>query len=157
MTPTSPAPLSECDNALIQYLKRTPGTHHVIDVLSIYAWRVGMEDENMSFHLDDIASYLYALCERLDLLGHSLSSFPGGRGGFGVMCDAAPEREWALLLNPGMILTEPTASPDRRYWFRVISVLCSRLYMAEVAKLPGYDHDAVAGPFGAQLASQPRV
>ena len=76
-------------------------------------------------------------------------------GPFDLLCDAAPDREWALGLTerPG----DPPMSPHNRYWWRIISVLCSRLYMAEVRKLPGYNHDATEGPFGVAPKAQPTL
>ncbi len=139
---STPKPLDEYENALIQYLKRSKSPT-LADVRAVWAWRNAVDSSAIG--LGDLAASLWELCERLDVLGHSFSSFPGGSGGFGVLCDAAPEREWALLLKVDRTSLD---CPDRVHWFRVVSVLCSRLYMAEVAKLPGYNHDATAGPFG---------
>ncbi len=146
-----PTPLDQYENALIVYLKR----HHpssLDGVRAIWGWRCGIAPSDID--VTDIADALYTLGERLNLLGHSLGNYPGGRGGFGVLCDAAPERTWALSLVGGPGAGE---SQERHYWFRVVSVLCSRLRMAEVAKLPGYDHDATVGPFGVAPRPVPRA
>ncbi len=144
---TIPTPLDPYENALVQLLKRST-THTLADVLAIWGWRNATDPS----HIDvaDVARCLWTVCEKLDLLGHSFSSFPGGLGGFGVMCDAAPGREWALLLS---YTPDADASDEHLYWYHIVSVLCSRLYMAEVAKLPGYDHHATVGPFGARFAN----
>jgi hypothetical protein len=136
-------PLDAYENALVVYLKRTPHGHKLTDVLAIWGWRNAVDPSII--HLSHVAECLWSLCERLDLLGHSFNHFPGGFGGYGVMCDAAPSRDWALLLSADRTALD---DPDRVYWFRIVSVLCSRLYMAPVSKLVGYDHDATAGPFG---------
>lgn len=153
----SPRPLSQYENALIQYLKKsgTSCSSHACqprleDLHAIWGWRCGVEPQYV--RLTDLAESFYVLCERLDLLGQSFSNFPGGPGGFGVIADAAPERDWTINLagRPG-----PGASGESHYWFRIVAVLCSRLRMSEVAKLPGYKHGATAGPFkgeGAQLS-----
>ncbi len=130
-------PLTVYENALIAHLKRAT-VHRLSDVLAIWAWRNEIDPSYVN--LSHVAECLWKLCERLDLLGHSFNSFPGGFGGYGVMCDAAPSRSWALLLTDdcsGLDLRE-----DRAHWYGVVSVLCSRLYMAKVSDLPGYDHDA---------------
>lgn len=136
-------PLDQYDNALIQYLKRThkPTFNGVI---AIYSWRVAMDPSYVLRSLSAVASHLWELCEQYDLLGASFSSSPVAFGGLGVMVDAAPGREWALLLQENH--TDPLASPDRLYWWRIISVLCSRLMMTNVSKLPGYNGDATEGP-----------
>lgn len=140
-TTLSPEPLDIYENALIQYLKRSQPPA-LSGVLEIWGWRCELEPSHIP--LGDLATVLYALCERLDLLSHSLGSFPGGRGGFGVMCDAAPDRDWAQCLK---VERTELDSPERVYWWRIISVLCSRLRMSEVAKLPGYNHETTNGPF----------
>jgi len=151
-TTQSPEPLDQYENALIQYLKKSGNNSapRLEDVRAIWGWRCGMTPECV--RLTDLAESLYELCERLDLLGSSISMFPSGRGGFGAIADAAPERLWALNLAgmPG-----PGESAEKHYWFRIVAVLCSRLRLSEVAKLPGYDHGAKLGPFhggGAQLS-----
>ncbi len=137
-----PTPLDQYENALIVYLKRA-SPPSLDGVCAIWGWRCGIYPSDV--HATDIAESLYDLCERLDLLGHSMGHYPGGTGGFGVLCDAAPERLWTLYLD-GM----PGAgeSQEAHYWFRVVAVLCSRLRGALVSKLPGYDHNATVGPFG---------
>lgn len=139
----NPEPLDTYENALVQYLKRTPKPT-LVGVLAIWGWRSAMEPSYIQFGY--LAEALWELCERLDLMDHSINSCPGGPGGFGVLCDAEPGREWALCLDAGD-LKDPLTDPNRLYWFRIVSVLCSRLRMAEVARLPGYDHDAKVGPF----------
>lgn len=145
---SAPALLDRYDNALIRHLKRCSGAKVPLnDILALYAWRVEMNPDYVAHHLPSVADYLYQLCERLHLLGASFAS-PVAFGGLGVMRDAAPDREWALLLDVGA--TGPLAdSSTRVYWRRIVSVLCSRLMMAKVADLPGYDHEAEAedGPF----------
>ncbi len=135
-------PLDQYQNALIVHLKRSRKAT-LADVLAIWAWRCEMDPSHIELPL--VAEHLWDLCERLDLMDHSLGSFPGGRGAFGVLCDAAPERYWALCLDGDGLSDSPTET--HLYWFRIVSVLCSRLRMAEVARLPGYDHEAKAGPF----------
>lgn len=145
MNTNTPEPLDQYDNALIQYLKKSGNNNapRLEDVRAIWGWRCGMTPECV--RLTDIAESLYVLCEQLDLLGPSLSTFPGGRGGFGVIADAAPDRGWTLGLLGAAWVGD---SPDNHYWFRIIAVLCSRLRLSEVAKLPGYNHNAKFGPFG---------
>lgn len=148
--PKVPQPLDEYENAVVQYLKRTHRPT-LADVLAIWGWRHAVEPECVP--LPHLAECLWRLCERCQLLGYSFAT-PGAFGGMGVLIDAAPTREWALLLDAGT--RGPLDDPTRTYWWRVISVLCSRLLMAKVSDLPGYDHDATAGPFGhAGNPSQP--
>ena len=141
-------PLDQYENALIQYLKRSGNncTPRIEDIRAIWGWRCGIDPQHV--RLTDLAESLYVLCERLDLLGPSLSNFPGGQGGFGVIADAAPDRVWTLNL----VGVPPEAGPDTHYWFRIIGVLCSRLRMSEVKKLPGYKRNASEGPFNGRGA-----
>ncbi len=141
--------LDPYENALVQVLKRST-THTLADVLAIWGWRNAVDPSQID--VADVARCLFELCERLDLLGHSFNSFPGGFGAYGVLCDAVPSRDWALLLKPDSPYSEE-ASLNRTYWFRIVSVLCSRLYMAEVSKLPGYDRHATVGPFGVRWSA----
>lgn len=148
--PASPAPLDQYENALAVYLKRTEQAT-LSDVLAIWAWR--NEVDPSCIHVSHVAQCLWDLCERLGIMGHSLGSFPGGHGGFGVLCDAAPDREWALSLKVNRTELD---SPERVYWWRILSALCSRLRMAKVSQLPGYNHDAYredmeAAPEGVEL------
>lgn len=147
----STQPLDKYENALVQYLKRN-SDHYLDDLIVLYGWRVEMHPNTILANLPSVVEWVWKLCERCELLGHSFSSLPGGFGGFGVLCDATPSREWALLLKTGRSSLD---DPNRLYWYRILSVLCSRLYMAEVVKLPGYNHDAMVGPFGVAEPRKP--
>lgn len=136
--------LDQYDNALIQYLKRT-NKPKLSGIVSIWAWRCCIEEQYVYRDLPAIAHHLYEVCEECDLLGASSSSSPIGFGGFGLMVDAAPSRAWMLSLDAGNT-DGPLTDPDRAYWWRILSVLCSRLTMSEVSKLPGYNHEAKVGP-----------
>ncbi len=127
-------------------------------VIDLWAWSRGIEAAYAALHISHIADALCHLVERLDLVGISMTGFSGAAG---LFADAEPTREWALGLadlNPQsgapVCLYRPCdGTPTQirawHYWARLVSVLCSRLRMAEVARLPGYDHDATVGPFGA--------
>ncbi len=145
----SPEPLDQYENALVQYLKRSCGNGNgkLADLMVIWGWRNEIRPELI--HLSHLAECMNDLAERCDLLGHSMVH-PGAFGAMGVICDAAPDREWALSLDrhePWWSITDIDMQ-TWRYWSRIVAVLASRLRMAEVSKLPGYDHDATAGPFG---------
>ncbi len=154
----NPEPLDEFDNAVCQYLKRS--THPTLTgILDLWAWSRGIEPAYASLHLSHIAEHLCVLVERLDLVGVSMT---GHRGAAGLFADADPCRAWCLCLvdlNPQGGTPRCQYVPSSRearidqidswyQWARFISVLCSRLRMARVADLPGYDHNATAGPFG---------
>lgn len=147
-TTETPPPLSECDNALIQYLKRDL-KGKISDIVSIFGWRCEMDVAYVK--LPDIAHWMNKVCETYDLLGPSFAS-PVEFGSMGVIVDAAPNREWALSLQ----LDCPNLSDLQtwNYWGRIIAVLASRLRMSRVSDLPGYNHDATVGPFGPQFHNQ---
>lgn len=92
-----------------------------------------------------IAECLWDVCERFDLIGHGSMS-PAYPGAFGVIADAFREDSWFALDCGTVPVAE--ATNERNRWCRLIAVLCSRLFLAEVSKLPGYDHNATEGPFG---------
>jgi hypothetical protein len=140
----STRPLDQYENALIQYLKRS-NPPALTDLLKIWGWRCGVDWEDIP--LAYLAEAMMEVAERYDLLAYSFAT-PGARGAMGVMIDAAPGREWALCLDVGKEWTDSTIDPHLLYWGKIISVLASRLRMAEVVKLPGYDHEATVGPFG---------
>ncbi len=145
-------PLDQYENALVVYLKRSKGPT-LSGIFAIWAWRCAIEPDYAARHVNLIAEALLALVERLDLMHGGIA---GPDGHAGLLNDAAPGREWALILHD---LADPHHKPacypeDEPNavawldWARLVAVLCSRLYMAEVRKLPGYNHDATEGPFG---------
>ena len=143
--PTIPAPLDRYENAIVQHLKRSPKPAFG-DLLLIWGWRNSCRASDIP--LSHLAERMYDLADRCGLLGMSFAT-PGASGGMGVLIDASPCREWACIFHE---LPDTNRSPlyvaERAYWIRVISVLASRLMLAPVDQLPGYDHESAAGPFG---------
>jgi hypothetical protein len=141
---SAPAPLDQYENALCQYLKRTVNEPtRLRDLQAIWGWRNAIPADHVP--LWHLAGCMWECCERLGLMGCS-NTIPLEHGPLGVLMDAAPDRAWMFRLE---VDPERAAEEGERfdYWVRIIAVLASRLRMAEVSKLPGYDHDATEGPF----------
>jgi hypothetical protein len=138
-------PLDEYENALIQYLKRCACTPpKLADLLTIWGWRNAVSPEIIP--LSHLAECMWAIVARYDLFGCS-NTIPMIRGPLGIYADAAPDRVWMFSLDLGSVPIRQV-TPERDHWCRLIAVLASRLMMAEVSKLLGYDHQANLGPFG---------
>lgn len=126
------APLDQYENALVQYLKRSSQAR-LTDIIAIYGWRCEINPDHIS--IVHMTESIHGLCARCGLLGNP----------FDLLADASPDSMWRFGLSDAA--TEENSHPTTRYWAGVIGVLCSRLRMAEVAKLPGYNHEAAVGPF----------
>lgn len=143
MNSTASMPLDQYDNALIQYLKRS---HHarLPDILAIWGWRCGMEPECIS--LPHLAEAMLEIVQRFDLLERN-------DGVIGLYHDASPDQQWRFGIETGNVPIQ-LATENRAHWVRLIGVLASRLRMAECAKLVGYNHNALVGPFAAMVQEQ---
>jgi hypothetical protein len=145
-------PLDEYENALIQYLKHHARTSpRLSDLLAIWSERNAIAPDRIP--LDHLAECMWEIVERYGLFGCS-NTIPVIHGPLGIYADAAPDRTWMFSLeydtpsNPAKGIAALEQYAAYLYWSQIIAVLASRLMMAEVSKLPGYDHKASFGPFG---------
>ncbi len=132
-----PTPLDQYENALIQYLKRTARQAAKLDDLkALMAWRCEIEPQYVD--LIALAEWVYEL-----VMWVKPPAVP-----FDLWVHASPSQAWKY----GALETGPVpikeADDNLVHYARLLAVLCSRLRLTEVAKLPGYDHNATVGPFG---------
>jgi hypothetical protein len=132
---TPPAPLDIYENTLVHYVKhsRVP---RLESLRQIWGERNYLPPQYVP--LWHLAECMGGMADRFSLLccGGGYPVFPGW---LGVYADAAPGRKWAT----GLQYDEGELSEDDRHWARLIAVLSSRIMLAKISDLPGYDGDVL--------------